>query len=440
MSAILKILRQFNSDIGAEEKFFLASFVMEFEWGTAVHLTVMALAERLNLSPRAVMQATSKLSAGAYLVVNKVSTGRGRPSRSYEIGPAILALIEGQSVDSCPSICEQIIKQLLTCSGELVPEQYTGSCEAARSNEIGFKQPPVRKKTDRLSTSNRWLLAVLVSHADKLGVVRGLGMSRLRQLSGLRESTLKLQLNRLVELGLIRSQVPGVSSSFFVGAKISTTFFLNLNHPLLGLQIDGCAVLVLHESGFDRREAFCVRASSNVQPVIERYFRQLRAEVFNVFCLRLDGYASYLLASHWNALSSPVCPDLTQTLQDMISADLRRPDDKYVYGLIINELDWAVLIEYLGWLALERARGVKDLLARMPMGDFSGARIELIPTPDQGNGTQITTVLMEHAPLLAVSGLVIRYVPPYVCEWYERENELVAEQRYRFGLLTRSNA
>ena len=431
---ILSLLRYPMGEIGAEVRLFMASFVMRFGGAGPVQLTVLELAERLRMPPRVVMQAVSKLStAEAYLVVKKISVGRGRPSRSFEVSPSILAFLGEYPGVSCPPVCEQIIKNLLSIQCERGEEQNSDGC---RSNAIGFKRPPVREKNNLPSVSNRWLLAVLVSHADGLGVVRGLGMSTLRQLTGMAEAKLKSQLRRLVELGLIRSYVPGVSSAVFTDAKVSSIYFLNLNHPFLGLQSDGCAVLVLHGLGVNRREAVCAIA----HPVVEHYFQQLKAEVFNLLYLRLDGYVSFLLTSHWSGLRRPVCPDLTQALQNMVSSDFQRPDGNSAGGMKISKSNWAVVIEHFCWWVLERAKGIKGLLVRMPSGVSCGAPMALIPAPDQADDTKVTTLLMEHAPVPGVSCLVINYISLRVCELHGRESELTTEDRYRFGLLTQPKA
>ncbi|WP_286976438.1 hypothetical protein [Pseudomonas sp.] len=431
---LLSLLRYPMGAIEAEDRLFMASFLMRFGGAGPVQLTVLELAERLRMPPRVVMQAVSKLStAEAYLVVKKVSVGRGRPSRSFEVSPSILAFLGEYPGGSCPPVCEQIIKNLLSMYGGRELEK---NCGGGRSNSIGFKRPPVREKSNRLSVSNRWLLVVLVSYADGLGVVRDLGMSTLRQLTGMGEVKLKSQLRRLVELGLIRSYVPGVSSAVFTDAKVSSIYFLNLSHPFLGLQSDGCAVLVLHRFGVDRREAVC----ANAPPVVEQYFQQLKAEVFNLLYLRLDGYVSFLLTSHWSGLMHPACPDLTQALQNMVSSDFQRPDGNSAGGMKISESNWAVVIEHFCWWVFERAKDIKGLLVRMPSGDFCGAPIALIPAPDQANDTRVTTLLMEHAPVPGVSCVVINYISPHVCELHGRESELATEDRYRFGLLTRQKA
>jgi len=64
---------------------------------------------------------------------------------------------------------------------------------------------------------------------------------------------LKHRLKRLLAVGMIRSYVPGASSSVFRAGKILSTYFLNLNHPAFGLKRN-CAVVV-HQLGWedDRR-------------------------------------------------------------------------------------------------------------------------------------------------------------------------------------------
>ncbi|ESR70245.1 TPA: hypothetical protein L6A06_13120 [Pseudomonas aeruginosa] len=429
----MSMLRHKMKGAGPEERLVLALYLRRFDGVGAVRLRVADLAACLGVSPGVIMRSMSKLSANdACLSVKTVPVSRGRPSRSYEVSPLFRARLSEVTKVSLPPVCMQVVEHLLSVpkrGAELGSGGSTGK-------SVGYRQPPVRKESDQLTIANRWLLAVLVSHASELGVVQGLGLSALRQLTGMSELRLKAQLQRLVELGVIRSYVRGISSALFTETKVSTTYFLNLNHSCLGQRGDGCAVVVIQEKGEGRRLAVNMTAL----PVVEQYFRQLKDEAFDVFLWRLDGYASFLLSTRWRELGRLGSAELTQALQDMISADFRRPVGRSADALDIDERNWSRIIEHFCWLALERAKDIRKLLERMPAGDLDGVRIQLIPAPCKGSGTQVTmvtTLLMERSPVPRYGCLVIKYHPWKVCRLYRDEAELSVPARCRFGLQAR---
>lgn len=111
------------------------------------------------------------------------------------------------------------------------------------------------RSRDQLSLANRWLLAVLVSHANEFGVVDGLGMADLRLLTGMTEFRLKTQLSRLMDMGVIRSYAPGLSRSLFTGVRVRSSYVLDLYHPLLGKDVDRGGVVVIDEETEELRES-----------------------------------------------------------------------------------------------------------------------------------------------------------------------------------------
>ncbi len=426
----LRLFRVACEGLSPEERLVMASFAMHFGGRGPVQMTLRELSGRLGISMRVVARAVSTLSAEAHLVVNKVSIGRGRPSSTYELSAMMQARLSGWRGDTCPPACKRVIENLFSANNE---QSGKGSDGVAPKNSIGFKKPPRRSNIDPPSASARWLLAVLFSYSDDLGVVRGVTTLELRQATGMGRAKLKSQLLGLVDRGLIRSLVPGASNTLFVGAKVSTTYFLNLNHPFLRGGRDACAVLALKENGCDRRELVCVTA----RPIVELFLRGIEDQAFEIFCLRVDGYASFLLTHRWVELSNPRCPELTQSVEDMVSADFQRPYGCSVGGVGVDEAHWAVVVEHIAWLAIERARLIRKLVMRMPSGGADNARIQIIPAPKHDSEIRVTVLLMERPPVPQVNCLVINYTLPRVCSLYGEEAEIPIDERYSFGLLTR---
>lgn len=297
---------------------------------------------------------------------------------------------------------------------------------------IGYKQPPVRKKSDQLSLANRWLLAVLVNHANEFGVVDGLGMADLRLLTGMTEFRLKTQLSRLMDMGVIRSYAPGLSRSLFTGVRVMSSYILDLSHPLLGMVVDRWGIVVIDEDTGARREVV-IREEGGIAPVLRGYFQQLSDADFDVFWHRLDGYTSFLLSSHWAAPGRLLGADLDAALESLIGNDFQRPLGSVSGDLSIDEGHWLRVIEHFSFLAFERASRIQAVLMRMPDWKNGGVRIQLIPT----SCPRVTTVLVKPSPVPRYGCVVVKYEPWKVCELYEQEADLAIDDRYRFGLQTR---
>lgn len=429
--SFLRLLRVACERLSPEERLVLASFAMHFEGCGPVQMTQRELSGRLGISMRVVARAVSRLSAEAHLVVDKVSVGRGRPSSTYELSAMMQARLNDGRGESYPLVCEQAIKNLLSAKNEQSGKGYGGT---APGKSVGFKKPPSRSDIDQPSASARWLLAVLFSYSDELGVVRGTTTSELRRATGMGRVKLKSQLQSLVDRGVIRNCIPGASNTLFVGTKVSTTYFLNLNHPFLGLDRDASAILALKEGGCDRRDLVCVTAP----PIVERFLRGIEGQAFEVFCLRVDEYASFLLTNHWAELSNPRCPELTKLVEGMVSADFQRPDGNAADGAGVDEATWAMVVEHIGWLALYRAGWIRELVIRMPSGGVDKTRIQISPAPKMDDEIQVTVLLMERSPVPQVNCLLFNFFPPpCVCSLYGEEAEIPVDERYDFGLLTR---
>lgn len=421
------------SGLGPNARFFLAAFAMRFGGEGAVLLTVKELSKSLMISSRLVMEVVPELTRDeAFLVVKDVPVGRGRPTRSYEIAPALQEAELSRPETIASLTHEPLIRYLLSCpdiqESDSIVEVSVGKSEQA----VGYKQPPARQNSNRLSVSNRLLLAVLMCHADDLGVVRRVGMPMLKQLTGLNEAKLKPRLRRLVHLGFIRSSVAGVSSSIFAEVKVSTTYFLNLNHPQLRLEEDCCASIVLHEYGVGRRETVSAAAPA----VALRFFQALREPVFEVLYLKLARYVSHLLSHHWNELRLPERSWEFAPLKNMISADFNRPQGDFSTGLAIGEADWLEVIDHFHWFVVARAAKIKSRLEGTVLSDLKDSRMEVIPSPDRDDGSRITTLLLRRGPVPTASCLVIRDARLGFCEPFNGEAQLAADERYQFGLQT----
>lgn len=423
----LRVLMSDLPGLGPEERFVLAAFLMQFGDAGPVQLTVRDLAERLSVSPQQWMRTADRLRKGGFLLTKVVPQGRGRPSRSYEISPS---LILSKEVADCALVNKKIIRCLLSCRN-IFESESGGSISAKQVGErAGYKTPPARGGDGRLSVSNRLLLAVLVLHANKLGAVRDVGMLKLRKMTGIDEVNLKPRLHRLALMGFIRRIVPGVSRSIFVRSKVSTTYFLNFNHPQL-LPAAVTAVLAIYERSGYRKEALTNAAPSAVLNFLE----YVKDEAFDILCLRLSEHTAYMLGEHWHELGRTQQSELQQLLLHRLSADFRRPIGDAADGLEISQSDWCTVLDHFCWLVFGRAEKIKSRLRYWITAEITISKAELVPSP-YSNGVQATTILLEYSALPSVRYLVIWDIYEGFCIPYNEEPDMPVEIRCELGLLT----
>lgn len=85
----------------------------------------------------------------------------------------------------------------------------------------------------RLRSSNKLFLLILVLHSDEMGVVSNLGTAEIsRLMGGISKDRFKSQLATMVDNGLVRAYVPGVTGAELFG-KVKAKYYLNVYHPLL---------------------------------------------------------------------------------------------------------------------------------------------------------------------------------------------------------------
>ncbi|GBC58104.1 hypothetical protein ACP0HU_00815 [Pseudomonas aeruginosa] len=406
----------------------LAAFVMQFSGAGPVQVAVREIAQKLSVSLHQWSRAADKLVEAGFLLAKVVPQSRGRPARSYEISPSLTLT---QEVIDCSLVNRQIIRRLLSSRNILESESGVSIGAKGVGGRVGYKTPPVRGGEGRLSVSNRLLLAVLVLHANEIGAVRDVSMLKLRKMTGIDGVNLKPRLRRLARMGFIRRLVPGVSRSIFAGAKVSTTYFLNFNHPQLVPAADATAVLVICENRGSRWEALTPAAPL----VVLNFLEQFKDEAFDLLCLRLAEYVAYMLGQYWHELGRNQRSDLERALLDRVSADFQRPVGDAADGLNISESDWSIVLSHFCWLALERAKSIKSRLGYWIAAEISVSKAELIPNPYK-KGVQATTILLKHAPLPSVRCLAIWDVREGFCVPYKEEADMPVEIRRDLGLST----
>ncbi|OIN12344.1 hypothetical protein [Oceanisphaera psychrotolerans] len=92
---------------------------------------------------------------------------------------------------------------------------------------------PERVKRGGFSRASRYLLAVMLAHADTLGMVTGVSNAELRKLTGMTEQRLRGQIKSLLDSSILCGYMPGFNGSSVFG-KVKSEFSLWLPHAVFG--------------------------------------------------------------------------------------------------------------------------------------------------------------------------------------------------------------
>ncbi len=407
------------------------------------------LAKQLRMVEGTVSTALGELvAAGVMERLEAAATGKGRPTISYQIAPQSLALLAGQQ---SPHIFHSEHLQRLF-SGADIPAEILGAQPKPRKERAivtkrGKPAPPGARS--RLSVCNRLLLGALLANADQFGVVAGLSNLELRQLTGLDSESLSHRLQRLRGVGLIRSYVPGVTSSVFRTRKVNSTYFLNLNHPGYGLNAVG-AVLVhwlpeskVRSDAFDvlRRDVLGFRGP---QPPLNRpetpktvlhFLAHARRPIFDVLRLMLYRCASELLSRHWCDLPRDGEGNY-DWLRDRIEAGLQPPVG-YEGEEVEPDRAWREILSHFCKLVVEIARTYRTRFGAANWIGFDQVQFCILPVL-QGEGDEVIGLLLQPRPQEA-SLCTILWEPPrgdFIPENWGAEAEMPLEYRFYCGLLT----
>jgi hypothetical protein len=350
-------------------KYFLVRFVQLFGIVASVQYDVKELAKKFGVSDRLVTKSLADLvGAGLLGHQNIKGLGRGRSKNEYRCTPSFVSLLSKHSVTVSSSQKEVIANLLERAAEKSLPARVSGgarSCAAsfaALQDKISPTQRladlRARKKNDCLSATNRLLLAVLLSRADRFGVASDFGSSELCKATGLSPERLRHRIGRLLDLGLIRAYVPGATSRFFYG-KITSVYFLNLQHPEIS---DGsnvtlalaCKLERALDSMHDVSSIYLEVRAFNQRPEQFRgtrsgrvlgFFKQQRLEFFSLLQHVLLKCVTYLLSKCWSGLTSmpPNQRIDIPELRELIRSHFRPPqaslaDHADLYAIPVDEL------------------------------------------------------------------------------------------------------
>lgn len=246
-----------------------------------VTCSVRRLLTRLQVSGRKGETTLQSLKASGWIeATSTLNKGRGRPCYTYRVAPSLVAKLASLPHPSVPlADCIESVsgweamadkaeddfttpvkmtqidggstrRALPTLSDAELP--MDGSDDEGGDDEgddeavlLSPLRPNLRKGHARkyqLTSANRWLVMVLLAHADSAGQVIGLGFSALTSLTGMGRSQLHSQLGKLKRLGLLGHYQPGRMG---LGGQRTSLFTLNLSHPAFGRRDRLCVDLLI---------------------------------------------------------------------------------------------------------------------------------------------------------------------------------------------------
>lgn len=271
----------------------------------------------------------------------------GRPKVGYIGSARLRGLVDGKTSYPLGELVDHVLQ----------PSNQLASIHASERVEIAPLSPVERKRQYRIQLrkkaagATRWLLAVLLAHADRWGIVSGLGSTKLTELTGLNQERLKAHLFKLRELGFISHQLPGFSGWPLL-SKWGTVYYLNLHHPDLRKAHAVSTIVVMDSRDKrnvrNRTEAGIIVGQAVVEPaagfglgLTERIFLGLPADAHDsenglarYFVLQrpggqvmvtaalqfvLDQLSSQLLSTRWHSLEQlEVDSELQQSVRGLL--------------------------------------------------------------------------------------------------------------------------
>lgn len=434
MSTLIAISE--NLKVGSDSRFFLQALVCLEQAAPVAPFKIKPVAKLLCLTERLVRGAARELCEAGLLVSQKQADKVGRPGEEFVASQYLLDLLaKPRSAVAHQDLVLRLFSEPEIYAEGPLPEAVTGYEKTARKQVRKDGRPAAPGAHGRLGAPTRVLLAALLTFADQCGIVTGVGEAKLRAMTGLSPVALKHQVRRLVSLGFIRVHVPGVSNGLFVGAKVPSTYYLNLDHPQLGEHRPRRAVLVYAEAGLSRYE----RLTRGLPPDVAGALLDLGPFALDVLYHKLASYTSHLLSLTWGGPGEKY-GNAPASLDGMIARELGQ--------LKIGEPGqsgsgyyWPGVLEHFFELAFEWAEHLKKRLNGIAWQGDKPQLIRLIPAPEpkpqEGDDRlRAVSLIVYPAPEKQKSCVVYKDVRGGFLREFDRETDLDVWNRYEFGLLT----
>ena len=359
--------------------------------------SVRDLAKRFDLPVSHASSALAALVANGVLACETVPCGKGRPRKRYSLDSGFLTRLKSVALHT-PGPHQLVIARVLEHEKRARVGRVRERADA-RQEMAGVRS---RRSCGGLTVVNRLLLAVLLVHADRFGVVRDLGSAALCRATGLSRKQLVHRLRRLVDQGLIRTFVAGATNSLFA-RKETSTYFMNLGHP--ELMDSGSQVLTLacipnaltEDNEFQHGERLFIDASRRRQGAPDlrvefgsSYVKLLHfigcqpRHIFELIQLKIEAYASQLLSTRWTKLTDRFRLDeagLCERIQNDFNFENSVSSATAASTAQERAQQSMTPTDQLYRMALDLALDIKRWLSAVLSGDFPLADMDYVIVP-----------------------------------------------------------
>lgn len=252
--------------------------------------SVRELLKQLGMTLRQGKTTLESLKEEGVIVATKQPNGRGRPCHQYRVAYDLQEQLASLSCPEHPLMRDvERLGEFSRASDCDIPDQVkvcTNPSENSEPNvttELTLALPKDGDLKEALTTSysnlldgqarkarltlaNRWLLMVLLTHADENGAVMGLSQARLQRLTGLSLNRLNNQRCKLRDLGVMIRYHPGYTGRV-LGLRLHSIYYLALDHVLIGRPPQPAIQVELLPTPSDHRN------TSIVEVIIHALFR-----------------------------------------------------------------------------------------------------------------------------------------------------------------------
>tara|TARA_R110002012_G_scaffold178236_2_gene343260 strand:- start:28244 stop:29902 length:1659 start_codon:yes stop_codon:yes gene_type:complete len=222
-----KLLIYQNTKLTPEARWFVMQWASIIGVDKSVECSLQTLFARLGLTYAQGRRAWNVLTGKQgenrerFVDIERLSIqGAGRPPSQYCLSAKLIKALAETLAPAYEQHAEEIVTLARTTRLSTADERVD-LMEGGRLRGTGLTLP------------NRWLLMVLLAHADSPGVVTCLSVSAMRRLTGMSRYRITSQLKKLSDLGLITHHEPGRYAPH-ASVRKTSIYLLDLAHPLMG--------------------------------------------------------------------------------------------------------------------------------------------------------------------------------------------------------------
>lgn len=335
--------------IGPGAKYLLVRLVQQYGLRPSSYESLKETAKSFGIAEKQISKALVELQAAKVLLLTTSPIGRGRPRNVYTLAPKYIDRLKKKGITKLRygSAIGCFLQQ-----GDLQKNVAPAPVPIKESKSESLARVRASKFLGKLDVISRLVMAVLLSRADKFGVVCDLGSAELSRLTGLNNERLKNRVKMLLKVGLLRAYVPGATGEL-IFKKIKSIYVINLDKFVLSSE----QVYPVLLSSFKRApgsedmdDITDIIFNPKVDVVAKFHyevwkFLQAKHErnLKNLLRNRLEVYAGFLLSCHWDRiLDGKKSPALHQLIkQDLIYKSSANEDE------FPSEKHYEQLVEYL---------------------------------------------------------------------------------------------